>query len=354
MGTPAPAGLQPGALRAQSQPQDWAAIAGWLTAAGLRLDPGWTPRQFAGGLANLNYLLRLDGGWAVLRRPPAGELAPGASDMAREARVLAALAPQFPLAPELLAFCADTQIIGVPFQLLEWRPGIAIGGSLPAGLGAADAGWLVGALVQALAQLHALPVAGALAGLGRPTGFASRQLHGWAKRTAAAFGADAPPALAPLLARLEQGLPPDPPAAVLHMDAKFDNLLVDPAARRTSALIDWDMGTLGAPAFDLGVLLSYWIEPTDPEPTQALAALPSLTPGWPGRAQVAACYAAAAGAMPADLGWYLALARLRLAGAWMQLYRLWQRGSLHGAQYAGFPAISAAILAQALNQFGEI
>lgn len=335
-------------------PQDWAAVAGWLSSRGLALDLAEPPRQFAGGLANLNYLVRVDSAPAVFRRPPAGPLAEGASDMAREARVLAALHPVFPLAPKALALCEDRELIGVPFQLLEWRPGIAIGGTLPAGLSAADAPWLIEALTGALAQLHALdPATAGLAHLGKASSFAERQLGGWTRRADAAFADEAPPALRPLLARLAQTPPPDPPARLLHMDAKFDNLLVDPASRRATALIDWDMGTLGPPAFDLAVLLSYWIEPGDPPDTEALQAVPSLTPGWPRRADVVAAYASAAGAVPPDLGWHVALARLRLATAWMQLYRLWQRGQLEGARYAGFASLAAAILAQALDHFGD-
>ncbi len=47
--------------------------------------------QFAGGLANLNYLIHLDGKPAVLRRPPLGELPAGAYDMSREFRILSRL-----------------------------------------------------------------------------------------------------------------------------------------------------------------------------------------------------------------------------------------------------------------------
>ena len=341
-------------FRNDSVPQDWTAISRWLQGQNLGLDAAPPPRQFAGGLANLNYLVSVNGAPAVFRRPPGGDLAHGASDMAREARVLRALNPVFPLAPRSLAFCDDVAVIGVPFQLIEYRPGVAIGGVPPAGLSGADSNWLIAALVGALARLHALdPDRDGLTSLGKPTGFAERQLKGWTKRAEAAFGADAPPVLGPLLARLAETLPPDPPARLLHMDAKFDNLLVDPATRTPTALIDWDMGTLGPPAFDLAVLLSYWIEPGDPKATHALEAVPSLAPGWPGRAAVIAAYAGAAGDIPPHLGWHLGLARLRLATAWMQLYRLWQQGGLSGSRYAGFNSLASAILAQALDQFED-
>jgi len=81
--------------------------------------------------------------------------------------------------------------------------------------------------------------------------------------------------------------------------------------------------------------------------------VPSLLPNWPSRTEVIAAYAKAAGATPPHLGWHLALARLRLATAWMQLYRLWQHGSLTGTRYTDFATLAAAILQQALDQFGD-
>ena len=47
------------------------------------------------------------------------------------------------------------------------------------------------------------------------------------------------------------------------------------------------------------------------------------------------------------------LARLRLAVAWMQLYRKWQRGEMAGDRYAGFETLALAILAQALTAFSK-
>ncbi len=343
------------AFREQAVSQPWELVALWLAGRGHRLELDPAPQQFSGGLANLNYLVTLDGAPAVFRRPPSGQLAHGASDMAREAKVLGRLCQHFPIAPRLIAFCEDAGVLGVPFQLIEWRPGVAVGGTLPERFSAADGNWMLGALAGALAALHRLaPEEAGLADLGRPSGFAERQLRGWTKRAAAAFAEDAPPELAGLLQRMGEKLPPDPPARLLHMDPKLDNLLVDPAARAATALIDWDMATLGPPAFDLAVLLSYWIEPGDAQETHSLNAVPSLVAGWPGRAEVIETYARAAGDVPPQLGWHLALARLRLATAWMQLYRLWQQGALEGARYSGFVNLANAILAQALHQFGDM
>lgn len=339
-------------FRKQPSQQNWAAIAEHLKSHGHRLDG--TARQFASGLANQNYLVQFNGAPAIFRCPPRGPLAPGASDMVREAKVLRALAPHYPLAPHALHLCTDLSVNGAPFQLLEFREGVAIGGVLPAGLSIADAPWMLDALVGALARLHALdPDAIGLADLARSGGFAERQLRGWTNRAKVAFVDNRPERLDALLQRLRDCMPPDSPDRLLHMDAKLDNLLLLPAEQKASALIDWDMGTLGPPAFDLAVLLSYWIMPDDPDAVHALLAVPSLVPGWPGREAVTGAYARAAGNLPAHLGWHLGLARLRLATAWMQLYRLWQQGALAGERYSDFARLAEAIIDHALDQFGK-
>jgi aminoglycoside phosphotransferase (APT) family kinase protein len=330
---------------------DLARLAAWLPSQGLALAPGAQLLRLGGGIANRNEAVDLVNGPAVLRRPPPGLLAAGASDMAREARVLAALAPQFPLAPRLLAFCADESVLGTPFQLLERRAGVAIAGSLPpeAGTGLA----LVASTLTAMAALHALDAATiGLGDLGKPAGFYARQLQGWTARASAVWPDGLPAAAAALIAALGAAVPAESGAPVLlHMDLKPDNLLVDPASCAPLAMIDWDMATRGPRAFDLAVLLSYWIEPGDPPGCQALQAVPSLSPGWPGRAEVAARYQAVAGVAVGALVWPLALARLRLAVAWMQLYRKWQRGEVAGSRYGGFEALALAVLAHAIEQF---
>ncbi|MEI6418001.1 MAG: phosphotransferase family protein [Sphingomonadales bacterium] len=330
---------------------DLARLAAWLPTQGLALAPGAQLQRLGGGIANRNEAVMLASGPAVLRRPPPGLLAAGASDMAREARVLAALAPHFPLAPRLLAFCADESVLGTPFQLLERRAGVAIAGSLPAEAG--DGLALVDTTLAAMTALHALdPASVGLADLGKPAVFFTRQLKGWTARAAAVWPDGLPAAAADLIGALANDVPAEAGAPVLlHMDLKPDNLLVDPASCQPLAMIDWDMATRGPRAFDLAVLLSYWMEPGDPAACQALQAVPSLTPGWPGRAALAARYEAFAGVAVGDLVWPVALARLRLAVAWMQLYRKWQRGEVAGSRYEGFESLALAILAHALDQF---
>jgi aminoglycoside phosphotransferase (APT) family kinase protein len=183
--------------------QDWAALERWLAFRGVALIAAM-PRQFARGFGNLNYLVGIDGRPAVLRRPPDGKLPRGANDMAREYRILSSLWKTYPVAPQGLFFCSDPGVLGVPFQIIEHRAGIVIGGTLPPGLaGRREVGARLSHLVESLAPLHALvPEAVGLGTLGRPAGFLGRTLEGWALRGAAVGDpANPAPSLKPLPGR---------------------------------------------------------------------------------------------------------------------------------------------------------
>ncbi|WP_109524561.1 phosphotransferase family protein [Nocardia aurea] len=331
--------------------QDWARLSAWARDNGHRIDVT-DVRQFAGGIANLNYLIDFDGVPAVLRRPPAGVLAESASDMAREWRVLSGLHRSFALAPRGLLYCADPAVLGAPFQILEYRPGIAITATLPdtADSGAPDR--LTATLIDAMVGLHTLdPDDVGLGELGRPDGFLARQLHGWTRRATAVWPQGLPSTARQLIDVLDREIPDPAGVSLLHMDFKLNNILVDPDTLRANAVIDWDMATRGCPLFDLAVLLSYWVETADPEPLHRLNEVPSLTVGFGDRSAIAQRYFHARGVPPRSLVWHVACARLRLAVAWMQLYRKWQAGEVTGTRYAEFADIADTVLDWAIHQF---
>ena len=69
-------------------------LVGLLLAAGLH-DERWRRASVAlisGGKSNLTYRVSSEAGEVILRRPPLGHVLPTAHDMAREYRVLTALA----------------------------------------------------------------------------------------------------------------------------------------------------------------------------------------------------------------------------------------------------------------------
>ncbi len=168
------------------QPQEWARLAEYLKAAGHDFASAPPPKQFTGGMGNLNFLITIDGKEAVLRRPPVGPLPPGGNDMGREFRVLSRLWKKFPLAPPGLIFCEDAAVLGAPFFVMEYRRGVVIRDELPPAI-AARTGELSEKLIQILADVHAVdPKAVDLDTLGHPDGFLKRAVDGWIKRCAVA------------------------------------------------------------------------------------------------------------------------------------------------------------------------
>jgi len=76
-----------------------------------------------GGKSNLTY--RLTDGYHdwVLRRPPLGHILATAHDMAREYRVMSALAPTPVPVPAMVTLCEDPSVIGAPFYVMEYVEG---------------------------------------------------------------------------------------------------------------------------------------------------------------------------------------------------------------------------------------
>ncbi|MFG1298402.1 phosphotransferase family protein [Xanthobacter sp. V3C-3] len=332
---------------AESRALDWAAVAAHLARHGLILDTDFTPRQFAGGLANLNFLVRLSDGWAVLRRPPDGPLPPGAHDMAREHRILSNLWRALPLAPRSLHLCADADVTGAPFQLLEFRPGFAVRGDSLAPLPATPetGAALCAMLVDTLAAIHAVdPASVGLADLGRPAGFFARTAAGWIGRGERVKPGGLSPAARAVADWLAAAQVPDAERpTLLHNDFKLDNVLIDPATRAPVAVVDWDMGTRGDPLFDLATLLSYWTEAGDPPCMHELAQMPTAHAGFLTRAEVADAYARATGRSLAQLKPYRVLTMLKLGVVFHQLHTLHLNGETTDPRYAGFGALAEAL-----------
>ncbi len=330
--------------------QDWPRLTAYLARQGHDLDLSEAPRQFAGGFGNLNYLVTFNGEPAVLRRPPLGPIPPGANDMRRESRILSRLWEAFPLAPRCLYAGDEEAGLGACFFIMQYRPGLVIGGKWPTGLFSSDDRSLPGArlgqtLVETLAALHAVdPAAVALDDLGKPEGFFERTRLGCAKRAALAWRDEPPPALGELLHWLAAQAPRAGAPSLLHNDFKLDNLILDPSDLRPVAVVDWDMGTRGDPLFDLAVLLSYWTEAGDPPAMHRLQQMPTAGQGFPTREAVARAYGRLTGRDLGDFRPYRVLAILRLAVIFMQLNRRYREGGTADPRFESFGRLAEDIL----------
>ena len=335
---------------AQSVTQDWPRLQRYLASQGMALATVPPPRQFAGGLANLNYLVRIDGRDAVLRRPPMGPLPPGAYDMGRESKILSGLWRQFPLAPRAMHLCEDTSVIGAAFQITEYRRGSSFRETLPPPLaGSTAAGARLGSMmIKVLSQLHAVdPAAVGLDSLGKPEGFLQRAVEGWIKRAILSTREIAGTETLTLIDDLARWLRAQPiPAgrvSLIHNDFKLDNVLVDPQTLEPVAVLDWDQGTRGDPLFDLATLLSYWTEAGDPPAMRQLKQMPTMEPGFPSRRQAAEHYARLTGDDLSGFRFHRALAMFKTAVIFQQLYARFRQGGTDDPRYAEFGPLAAGL-----------
>ncbi len=332
---------------AESVPLDWAAVRGHLASHGHRLEAEPLPRQFAGGLANLNYLIHLDGKPAVLRRPPMGELPAGAYDMAREFRILSRLPDALPFIARGLHLCDDPSVIGQRFQIIEYRPGLVIREHLPPELAHRPeiGARLSQVLLETIAAIHAVDTAAVgLDDLGRPEGFLLRGVAGWRKRGMAAMEPGTDTLHKDVGAWLEQHLVPDGPPGLLHNDFKLNNIILNPDNFSLRAVVDWDQGTRGDPLFDFATLLSYWINADDPWAMHDMEQMPAVEACLCTRQEAVATYARLSGRDMSDFLFHRVLAMYKLAVIFLQLGLRYRSGATQEPRYAPLTAIGTGVL----------
>jgi len=319
-------------------------------AAWLDLPGPLAVEQFPGGHSNLTYLLRAGERELVLRRPPFGSKVKTADDMGRAYRILTALHPAGVPVPRPIAFCDEEAVIGARFYVMERLRGIIVRREVPAGLALdADlAGRLCTSFVDALAALHAIDwQAVGLAELGKPEGYAQRQVAGWTKRWQDARTDDVP-AMETVGAWLAGHLPPSPPATIVHNDFKLDNLVLDPNdPTRIIGILDWEMATIGDPLMDLGTSLCYWIETADPADLRRYAFGPTAGPGFFTRRQLAEAYAERRGLSLGHLSFYYAFGLYKTSVVAQQIYLRWKQGLTRDPRFEAMLDATRALSAQA-------
>ncbi|PTX55146.1 aminoglycoside phosphotransferase (APT) family kinase protein [Melghirimyces profundicolus] len=296
-------------------------------------------RQFPAGASNLTYLLRIGDWEAVLRRPPLGPLPPKAHDMEREATLLKKLHPVFPLAPKPYLLCTEPGVLGAVFYVMERRKGVVLDGDFPAGVDVTEdlCRRISETVVETLVRLHAIDWREAgLESFGRPEGFLKRQVEGWIRRYDKAKTDDIPQV--ELLTRWLTGhIPQSPAATVIHNDFKLNNMLLDPSDLSSpTAVVDWEMTTIGDPLFDLAVSLSYWVQPDDPAELRDI--LPSVTGryGFISRERFLELYAAKSGRDLSSMHFYMTFAYFKLAVIIQQIYARWKKGQTRDPRFASF------------------
>ncbi len=293
--------------------------------------------QFPNGASNLTYLLVFGDRELVLRRPPHGTKAKSAHDMSREYRVLSGVKKAYPHVPEVLLYTDDESIIGSEFYITKRVLGNLVLREFPPEWGFSPDHCRKFCLrfLDRLIELHQVDYrAVELENLGKPQGYATRQILGWNKRYVNARTDDAPDC-EEVRTWLEERIPSESRACIIHGDFRIDNLLVDPHDPfNIVAVLDWEMATLGDPLMDLGTFLAYWIEPTDSPALIESRLTPTTLPGTPTRIEIAQRYIQATGHPQENIVFYYAYGLFKVAVIVQQLYSRYVNGRTSDPRYA--------------------
>ncbi|MGW6928683.1 phosphotransferase family protein [Lentzea sp. NPDC054927] len=306
---------------------------------------------FRGGRSNLTYRVT-DGAQSwVLRRPPLGHVLATAHDMAREFRVISALEATSVPVPHAHQLVEDTSVIGAPFYLMSEMPGVALRERSQAPwLNSEKATVLSRKLVDVLADLHSVdPDSVGLGDFGRPEGFLARQVKRWGKQLDASRSRDLP-GIDELRDKLADTVPDSPRVAIIHGDYRLDNALVTESPLRISAVLDWEMATLGDPLADLGLLYVYWegLGVDTAAGSDPITGGVTSMPGFLTADQLVARYTTRTGTDTSGLGWYIAFGYFKLAVIVEGIHFRFASGKTVGAGFEKLGAFTAPLVRQGL------
>lgn len=328
------------------------ALSGFLAHRGL-LSGQLTMRRIGDGHSNLTYLVSDGERQVIVRRPPPPPSPPGAHDVLREARFLAALQETAVPVPWVLATAQAGEILDVPLYVMSYVAGPVVTSSTPAPLDDPVARAEIGAsLVDTLVRLHSVDWRSTgLADAGRPEGFNARHLRTIARLVADANG-DPPPPFAPVFSWLMANAPEESGHSIIHCDFRLGNVVLAPERPgRVAAVLDWELATIGDPLLDLGYFLATVPEAGRPANPTAELGLAMCEPGYPTRSQLADRYAGATGRDLSGLRWYTTLALWKLAVLYDYSGR--RAASGHGDPYYNNPRLVPAFLREAEEAIQE-
>lgn len=290
-------------------------VSSWLLDNVEGLIPPLTFSPIVGGHSNLTYSLTdAAGNDLVWRRGPLGSSSGRAHEMGREHLVLSALSGRIPV-PRVFALCRDESITGATFYVMSRVHGAVLDDQEAADAAMADRDARLHAgtqLVDVLADLATTDIDEV--GLGEAAAredFLARQIRRFTRTWEQNRTRDLP-RMERLAERLVALAPPQRRTGIVHGDYRIGNVMLSSDGTLT-AVLDWELWTLGDTLADLGFLLNNWYEPADPTPMVFMVRPPTSSGDFGSRDEVVGRYADRTGADLSTIDYYRGFQHWRMA-----------------------------------------
>lgn len=281
-------------------------IAEWILGLDTGAEAPLTFKRVGAGQSNLTFLVTDAAGrrW-VLRRPPFGELLASAHDVAREFKILSGLQDTQVPVPHVHGLTVDPSVTDAPLMLMDFVDGRVIDSMEGVDETPVDVRAKIGtSLAQTLGLIHDVDLERAdLVDLASHKPYAERQLRRWHRQWEQSKTRELP-IVDELFARLTAAIPEQTETVLVHGDFHMLNVITHPTEGRVTAVLDWELSTLGDPLADLGGLLAYW--PQADDKIIAGGFLGPTAEGFPTRAEMIETYAESTGRDVSAIGfWYV-------------------------------------------------
>ena len=285
-------------------------------------------QQFTHGYSNLTYLLQIENKEFVLRKPPKGAIKRG-HDMSREFKVQKGVAKAFSKVPKMFGFCDDERILGSDFYIMEKMEGIILNfnEAKTRNIAANDYKTIANSWLNTLVELHNVDYHNiGLGDLGKPEGYVERQVKNWGKQYLKAK-TDQVPEAEMVMRWMKENQPKKYDHCLIHNDFKYDNVVFkNNSWKDISAVLDWEMATLGDPLMDLGTSLGYWTIATDHDFVKQGIPSPTIFEGNPIRSEIANLYAEKSGKNLDNVVFYYVFGLFKIAVIDQQIYCRYNKG----------------------------
>jgi aminoglycoside phosphotransferase (APT) family kinase protein len=290
---------------------DEARVTQWFVENIAGCQPPLTFTVIAGGHSNLTFKVDDAAGHRyVLRRPPLGHVLASAHDMAREHRLITAVGQTQVPVPVTLGLCTDVSVNDAPFYIMDFVDGVVVDDAPKAEAMTPEARYKLGFdLIEVLANLHAVDVDKVgLGDLAKRDSYVARQLKRWGGQWEQSKTRELPE-VEIVRDRLLASIPTQQAVSIAHGDYRLGNCLADPLTGRITAVLDWELCTLGDPLADIAYVGIYW---SDERGQSGRLGDATIVGGFPTYAQLLARYEARSGLDLSNIGYYRALSAWRL------------------------------------------